>query len=244
MISVCMATYNGERFIREQLDSILVQLSPEDELIISDDGSNDSTLDIIKSYKDSRIKLYNFDRDKSYYRKSSYLVTTNFENALLKASGDYIFLSDQDDVWLPGKVDACKEKLHSYDLVIHDSIVVNSKLETLYHSYFDFINIKRGFLSNFIKIKYLGCCMCFNRKILDYVIPFTYNVSHDTWIALLSELSFKVYLLRKPFLLYRRHGKNISMASNKSTNPLWYKIYYRIPMLYKVFFRFVKNNML
>ena len=90
MISVCMATYNGEKYIQEQIDSILCQLSKDDELVISDDHSTDATCDIIKSYNDRRIKLFLNELAKG--------VTHNFENALLHSKGDIIFLADQDDV--------------------------------------------------------------------------------------------------------------------------------------------------
>ena len=91
-----MATYNGSRYIKEQIDSILSQLSALDELIISDDHSTDSTYKIIKSYNDNRIKFYLNELEKG--------VTHNFENALLHSKGDTIFLADQDDVWNKEKI--------------------------------------------------------------------------------------------------------------------------------------------
>ena len=96
-ISVCIATYNGERYIREQLDSILSQLSLDDEVIISDDGSKDSTIEIISSYLDSRIKVFKNNGKHGY--------VGNFENALNHSSGDFIFLSDQDDIWELQKIE-------------------------------------------------------------------------------------------------------------------------------------------
>jgi len=89
MISVCIATYNGEKYIKEQLDSIINQLDKNDEIIISDDGSSDNTIKIIESYKDGRIVLY---------KNSFKNVVLNFEFAIDKSKGDYIFLSDQDDI--------------------------------------------------------------------------------------------------------------------------------------------------
>ena len=112
-----MATHNGEKFIKEQLDSILCQLSPEDEVVISDDGSTDSTLEIIEGYNDSRIKIYRMTHTRKGM-KSHYYVTMNFENALRQAKGDYIFLCDQDDVWYPHKVERCFEVLKEYDMVL------------------------------------------------------------------------------------------------------------------------------
>ena len=95
MNSVCMASFNGERYIKEQIDSILLQIGEDDELIISDDGSTDQTVDVICSYRDDRIK---FVRNVNRHG-----CIGNFENALRVASGDFIFLADQDDIWLSDK---------------------------------------------------------------------------------------------------------------------------------------------
>ncbi|EGF56173.1 glycosyltransferase, group 2 family protein [Bacteroides fluxus YIT 12057] len=120
MISVCIATYNGEKFIKEQLDSILHQLSDEDEIIISDDSSTDATLDIIKKYLDKRIVII----DNQKFHSPVY----NFENAIKQAKGDYIFLADQDDVWLPHKIDSLLPHLVENDLVLSNAKVVDASL--------------------------------------------------------------------------------------------------------------------
>ena len=103
MISVCVATYNGEKFIREQIESILCQLSSDDEIIVSDDGSTDGTIVIINCIGDKRIRIIEGPRKHS--------PTFNFENALKEAKGDYIFLADQDDVWKTNKVEVCMKWL-------------------------------------------------------------------------------------------------------------------------------------
>ena len=98
MISVCIATYNGAEYLREQVESILSQLEEEDEIVVSDDSSTDTTIEILQSFGDRRIKIFK-NPAKGFVR--------NFENALRQAQGDFIFLSDQDDVWLPNKVAVC-----------------------------------------------------------------------------------------------------------------------------------------
>ena len=98
MISVCLATYNGARFVEKQLQSILVQLAPEDELIVCDDGSSDDTCNVIRRLADARIALHAYSQNVGHVR--------NFERAISAAKGDFIFLSDQDDVWVPGKIRA------------------------------------------------------------------------------------------------------------------------------------------
>lgn len=109
-ISVCMATYNGERFIKDQISSILNQKFDEEneidlELVISDDGSTDSTVNIINEINDDRIKLYHHKNKRTHkYFNSAFACTENFNYAVSKATGDYIFLSDQDDVWYEWKL--------------------------------------------------------------------------------------------------------------------------------------------
>ena len=148
MISVCIATYNGEKYIKEQLESILSQLETSDEVIVSDDNSTDNTLKIIQSFCDKRIKIYTNKGLKGY--------SSNFENALAKANGEYILLSDQDDVWLPNKVDTIINDLLKYDFVVTDAIVVNDNLETLIPSHFNHAHTKGGLLNNFFKTRYIG----------------------------------------------------------------------------------------
>ena len=123
MISVCMATFNGEKYLKEQIKSIIAQLDINDEIIISDDGSTDSTIEIINSFNDFRIKLY---------QNSFKNLISNFEFTLNNASGDYIFLSDQDDIWLPNKVELCMKSLISADLVMTNCKLVDSNLEIIH----------------------------------------------------------------------------------------------------------------
>lgn len=234
MISVCMATYNGEKYIKEQIDSILVQLEPDDELIISDDGSTDQTIDIIKNINDSRIKLFYFN---------SHCYTKNFENALKHASGDYIFLSDQDDIWLPNKVEVCMKYLHKYDFVVCDAIVVNSHLNPIYRSRNRKFKIKNGFIKNLIKTHYIGCVMAFNKKVLNVCLPFPENYNlcyHDAWIALMSEYYFKTVVINESLMLYRRHENNVSNGSEKVTNNLVSIVKIRLYLFINILKR--KNN--
>ena len=127
-VSVCMATYNGERFIRQQLQTILDQLAVNDEVIISDDSSTDETVTIIRQFNDSRIRII----EKQMF-KSPML---NFENALKYVHGDYVFLSDQDDIWEPDKISSVIPLLNQFDLVLSDCRVVNGKGDLIAESFF------------------------------------------------------------------------------------------------------------
>ena len=128
MISVCMATYNGAKFIREQLKSILLQLSLEDEVIISDDSSTDNTIEIIKSFHDHRIQLF----EKNTIHSPIY----NLENALKHARDEYIFLSDQDDRWKENKIAVCMESLKTNNLVVHNAEIINGEGNLLFPSFY------------------------------------------------------------------------------------------------------------
>lgn len=229
MISVCMATFNGEKYIKEQIDSILVQLNNDDELIISDDGSTDKTIEIINSYNDRRIKLLLFN-SKCY--------TKNFENALLNAKGDYIFLSDQDDIWLPGKVDACINTLQKHDFVVTDANVIDQNMNIIIESYFKFCKVKKGFLYNVMFTRYIGACMAFRKEVLSSILPIPKNdkyIAHDYWIACVCEKKYKVELIETPYLLYRRHDGNASAGVfGKSKLSLLQKIMKRIYILNKL----------
>ena len=232
MISVCLATYNGESFLKEQIDSIHCQLSLEDEIIVSDDGSSDKTIEILNAYGDSRIKIY-----KGPCQNNPAL---NFENALAQARGDYIFLSDQDDVWELNKVEVCLKYLKNYDLVLSDCSIVDRDLQLIYKSFFDHKKIRKGFIANLVKNNYSGCRMAFRREILQFALPFPPKIAmHDMWIGLCAELFFYPIIIEDKLIKYRRHGLNVSATSEKSLFSLFYKIRYRlyfISQLVKLFF--------
>jgi glycosyltransferase involved in cell wall biosynthesis len=195
-----MATYNGDKYIRAQLDSILCQLQEGDELVISDDSSSDGTIGIIQSIPDRRIRLYtgNTFRDP----------IQNFQHCLLLARGDYIFLADQDDLWMDGKYEKMVSLLAGYDLVVSDSVVVDEELREIEPSFFRFFGSGEGVIKNIIRSSYYGSCMAFRRSLLEKALPFpqTKEIGHDLWIGLVAELTGKVLFYHEPLLLYRRHS--------------------------------------
>ena len=203
MISVCIATYNGEKYIKEQLDSILCQLGAEDEIVISDDGSTDKTIEIIKKYTNNRIKLLSGNSFKN--------PIFNLENALKKAQGDFIFLADQDDVWLENKVQVCLKHLQNADVVVSDSKIADEKLNIMCESFFKKNNSQKGLLNNLRYNSYLGCCMAFKKNILKKALPFPKDIPmHDIWIGFVADLFYKSFFIAQPLILYRRHSKNAS----------------------------------
>lgn len=205
-VSVAMAVYNGEKYIKEQLDSILPQLGNNDELVISYDKSQDKTYEIITDYakKDSRIKVID---------GPSKGAIANFECAILNCSKEYIFLCDQDDVWSHDKIKTIMEEFSKTkaDLILHDATVVDEHLNKIEPSFFAKRNCKKGLVRNIIKNSYIGCCMAFNCKLKMYILPFPKSLPmHDQWIGLIAEKYFNVHFLNKPLIKYRRHENNVS----------------------------------
>lgn len=208
-ISVCMATYNGEIYIEEQLNSILIQLNDGDEIIVSDDGSTDRTIEIIEQINDPRIKIYH-----SPFRN----LILNFENALNKVTGDIVFFSDQDDIWYENKVEEIVKLLKTYDLIYTNASIFKEKKEDNH-----LFNTRQNYsvIRNFIKNNCLGATMAFKAKLLKYSLPFPKKIPmHDMWIYFISAFYGKTFYYNKPLIYYRRHGSNASNASEKTTNSL------------------------
>jgi glycosyltransferase involved in cell wall biosynthesis len=221
-LSICLASYNGERFIKDQIDSILPQLKEGDELLVGDDGSSDGTLNIVNEYgsKISRI-----------IASKAGGVNQNFERLIVEARNLGIVLSDQDDVWLPGRLELIREALKTSALVITNGHVVDESLNPTGISIFEFVNYRRGFLKNYIKNSYVGCCMAFNRGLLENVIPFNKKLyAHDWFIGLLGEIDGHVSVINEFTILYRRHKTNASATGLKSKNNIITKIKIRFEM--------------
>lgn len=214
-----MATYNGEKYIKEQINSILPQLSSNDELIISDDGSTDATIGIVKSFNDKRIKIFNFKRDKKNIPLVR-LATTNFENALKKASGDIIFLADQDDVWLPEKVSKMMYYLNErgYDYVESDCYLTDSKLNILRPSKRKNIKVNK-WKSLFSTAYFQGSLCAFKRKILDDALPFPKKLqSHDRWLGYIALFKYNTLIpIQESLIYYRRHEESTIINTYKNT---------------------------
>lgn len=206
-ISVCMATCNGARYLREQLESILVQLGPDDELVVSDDASNDDTLAIVRSYVDPRLRVLAGNAFGSPVR--------NFEHALRQARGEILVLSDQDDRWNPGRLDLVRQLLAGKGdrvaLIMMDGELVDAAGQPLGGSVFERDHAGAGLCKNIYANTYSGCCMAFSRALLEIALPFPRQVPmHDVWLGLLAELFGEVEFVPIRTICHRRHGGNAS----------------------------------
>lgn len=228
MISVCMATFNGGKFIREQLESILSQLPPDAEIIIADDGSTDDTLLVVDSLNESRIRVLPAERHLG--------VIYNFERALRASKGEIVFLADQDDVWLPGKVEMCLAALNEADLVMHDAFLrgLSDAFESAWGrngKLSDIRTYRSGVVANWWKNSFTGCCMAFRRKVLDKALPFPKNLPmHDQWLGVVAEKYFKVSYVDEPLVDYRQHSSNATHIK-KSPAGVLQKIKWRVDLL-------------
>ena len=234
MISVCIATYNGERFIREQIDSILRQLSSDDEIIVSDDGSTDDTISIINSIDDKRIRIIEGPRKHS--------PTLNFECAMKEAKGDYIFLADQDDVWKPNKVEVCIKWLQNYDCVVSDAEVTDSNLNPLYPSLYAIMQVRQGHIYNTVwKNGYTGCCMAFRRNVLEASLPFPKNIPmHDIWIGNVAAYKYNMKFIPDKLIYFRRHNETISCNGKGSKYSMWQQIKFRWSVIKNIVNLYIK----
>lgn len=207
MISVCMATYNGERFIRRQLETILSQLAPEDELVISDDSSTDSTLAIIREYVTPSVRVFAGQSFRS--------PVLNFEFALRQSRGDIIVLADQDDVWLENKLTVVRDYFAREGarpaLIVMDAAVVDEAERVVYPSVLAKLNAGPGFWKNLYDNRYLGCCMAFSRDLLVRALPFPKNIPmHDIWLGQLCERIGTTAFIPVVTMKYRKHGSSLT----------------------------------
>jgi glycosyltransferase involved in cell wall biosynthesis len=206
-ISVCIAAYQGERYIALQLRSILKQLSAGDEVILVDDGSTDATWHEVSALQDTRVVLMRNPDNQGVLR--------SFETALSHSSGEIVFLSDQDDIWLPRKVETVLGAFASDPelmLVVSDALLIDEEGAKIGDSFYAKRGkFRAGFWSNLLIGKFHGCTMAFRSTLLRSALPFPPGrlVHHDTWIGCMNALmGGKIIYISEPLVAYRRHSTN------------------------------------
>ena len=208
-VSVCMAAFQGERYVAAQLQSILIQLSDNDEVIVVDDHSSDRTCDEVRSLGDARIRLIE--------RPVNQGVAKSFEEALSYATGSVIFLSDQDDLWAHGKVPIVLRAFESnprVTLVVTDAALIDEDGNPLGDCYYASRGqFSSGVLSNLVRCKFLGCTMAFRSELVPKVLPFPhkFDVLHDIWIGVVNSItSGNTLYIDEPLVCYRRHSRSLT----------------------------------
>lgn len=213
-VSVCMAAYNGAEHIQEQLDSILAELGPGDEVIIVDDGSTDGTREILTSLDDPRVRVVFNEKNLGYVR--------NFEKALNLSTGDVIMLSDQDDIWIPGRVDALIAGLDHADAAVGNCehfggtpgffqrLRVEPRFSTRHAR--NLLGILVGYRLHW------GSAMAVTRRLLDDALPFpaVMTESHDQWLAMLANVRKSITYLAADTVRHRLHDDNLTPKKPRS----------------------------
>lgn len=200
-ISVVLASYNGAAFIEAQLGSWLGLLGDTDEIIVSDDGSTDTTRDVVAALqaRDPRVRLMRPGPRLGYQG--------NFARAIAEAHGRFVFFSDQDDVCLPARLEESLRLLQRAGCVGGDATVVNEALDVIAPSYFDMRGA--GVFTAwqlFAKPAVIGATMACTREFLRAALPFPPGLPHDQWLSLLAAVKGQLAVSRQPFILYRRHA--------------------------------------
>ncbi len=234
--SVAMAVYNGEKYLKDQIDSILQMLTDRDELVISYDESKDSTLEIVREYEKNHKNVHCFVNT----GKSG--VCANFTNAVRHCRGNYIFLSDQDDIWFGNKIEKMIETMEkeNADMVVHDGFITDAYLNKEQKTMFDRSKAGIGPVKNFIKGRLWGCCMLFRRKTMKYLLPFpdvTYDFPHDIFATVMVGIKGKIVMIPECFIMHRVHGDNVTP---KKRNPISMVIYNRIILFVQIMKRLYK----
>lgn len=223
-VDILLATYNGEQYLREQLNSILSQSYSNFRLLISDDLSTDGTREILAEYveKDKRIIIFNQEKNLG--------VVKNFEFLLKKVENKYYMFSDQDDIWKENKIEKSIQTLEetNSDLVYTDLEVVDENLNVTYKSYWKlkgiynkikkYNNFESLYLNNFVT----GCTILSKKEFIKEVLPLPNTskfVLHDYWIPLILSQKHKITYIEEPLIKYRQH-KNNKVGSKKKTDEL------------------------
>ncbi len=204
-VSIALATYNGERFLHQQLNSLLAQSRLPEEIIICDDGSTDSTKSILNEYKKKHPEIIAV-----YENKTNLGYIKNFERCISLCTGDYIALCDQDDIWEPQKLEILQNTIGESVLIHSDASLIDSDGEIIEISFTAVgkKDIKVDFTTLFFKPSITGCTLMFDRKILADIPAFPALIPHDYFISLLASEKGIAYV-PIPLVKYRQHDKNI-----------------------------------
>ncbi|MDT0167626.1 glycosyltransferase [Pseudarthrobacter sp. BRE9] len=207
-VSVCMAAYNGSEFIEEQIDSILRELGPNDELLIVDDESTDDTAARIEANGDARIILHRNKQNLGYVK--------TFEKAITLSSGKFIFLSDQDDIWIPGRLEKMLTALAENSMVVTNCKHFGGK-SGRFHNIRLRSNDSKKHLRNLLGIVvgyrlHWGCAMAFRSSLKELALPFPSHMSesHDQWLAMCGNFSKSIAYLDDDTILHRLHNENLT----------------------------------
>ncbi len=211
LVSIALCTFNGSKFLKEQIESVLHQEYTNFELIIVDDDSTDNTQDIISSYlDDSRIRFYKNEKNLGY--------AANFGKALSLCTGEYIALSDQDDIWLPKKIKLMVSRMGETSGLYHNSAFITEIGELTGMELTDKVHFVSGknpeslLLYNYVG----GHTMMIKRDVLSHALPIPKGIYHDWWIAFVCMNLDGLDFIDKPLVYYRIHDSNQTVLAEQN----------------------------
>jgi glycosyltransferase involved in cell wall biosynthesis len=228
LVSIAMTTYNGEKYLQEQMESIINQTYKNWEIIICDDNSNDKTISILKEYAsaDSRIKIFENEVNIGFKR--------NFEKALKICGGNYIALADQDDIWEKEKIEILVNKIGNHDLIHSACSLIDEDSNEISPEWIKKDRFKYSFSTFVFGNTVTGCTVLFKRDLLKNFFPVPSGEKyHDWWLALLASKQNGIFYIRRKLVRYRQHQNQDTGAL---TEKLSQKLMNKFPNC------FIKNN--
>ncbi len=238
-VSVCLASYNGEKFIEEQLTSILSQIGARDEVILVDDASTDSTLRIVKNLADARIEIVPLERNVGHVMA--------FEKAIALASNEIIFLSDQDDIWFPGKYGRMLEEFGAADLpvlVVHSLSSINEYGQALSQSWLSLRDASLFGLSflllELLKPRVFGSAAAFKSSLRRIMLPFPrYVYAHDHWLTICAAMTGNTKFIVDNLVYRRIHEQNVTPKNGLNYSKKLYMRFLFVRMIFLAFYRVI-----
>jgi glycosyltransferase involved in cell wall biosynthesis len=220
---VCLVTFDGEVFLREQLESVLAQLTADDELVLVDNASRDGTRAVVEDLQRRHPGLH------TLFLEENVGIVRGFERCVALATGRFVFLCDQDDVWLPGRLERQIGALADADVSVVNAALVDASLRPLHRTTFEIRTPRLGW-GNLVRNGFVGCTMAFRSEALDRLLPIPDSAPmHDWYLAQVAHRE-GLRLHRDPEVLhlYRRHGRAASHTGGRSTRPLLVRLLDRI----------------
>ncbi len=214
LVSIVLATYNSERYLREQLDSLYSQTYRNIEVVVSDDNSTDGTVAILAEYARKHGLRYSINSRNTGFVK-------NFQKAITMCSGELVALCDHDDVWFPEKIETLVAAIDDFSMVCCDATVIDSKGELAAFSLYKHAGRKFFHEEQFIHLLYgnyiTGCTTLFKKQILENALPFPDSIPyHDWWLAIIAAAGNGIAFVDRPLMGYRYHGANQSETAKKN----------------------------
>lgn len=227
LISVCIATFNGAKYIEQQLDSIIKSLAFSKynwEVLVSDDGSTDSTLEIVNKFVGRNVRVVNGPKKGP---------AKNFEYLLNLSVGTFVFFSDQDDIWSIDRVKLTIPLLYDNDLVVCNGAIVDEYGKTMNIMVYDIFTPSKSIIRNIFSNSFVGAALAFRRDATRKFNIFPNGIMHDVYIGICFLICGKVIFTDLILFKYRRHATNLTSLRD-GYNITYASIIYRLKLIFSI----------